>query len=192
MRLFVAAVPPDDVLDDLEVHLEPRREASSEIRWTDRHQWHVTLAFLGAVPERRLDDLTDALARSAARRDPLILRLAGAGAFPNPYAARVLWAGVEQVRGDLVAVAGGIRNASSSMGATPDGTRFSPHVTLGRFPRPTEATRWIRALDAWEGPAWRVEHLALVESHLGEGRGRRPRYEVLAELPLRTGPPPTD
>ena len=70
MRLFVAVVPPDDVLDDLDAHLEPRREAGPEIRWTDRHQWHVTLAFLGDVPERRLDDLTEALARSAARREP--------------------------------------------------------------------------------------------------------------------------
>ncbi|NUQ31517.1 MAG: RNA 2',3'-cyclic phosphodiesterase, partial [Dermatophilaceae bacterium] len=89
MRLFVAVVPPDEVLDDLEEHVAPRREAGPEIRWTDRHQWHVTLAFLGSVPEARLDDLTDALARSAGRRDPLVLRLAGAGAFPNPYAARV-------------------------------------------------------------------------------------------------------
>ena len=70
MRLFVAVVPPDDVLDDLEEHLEPRREAGPEIRWTDRHQWHVTLAFLGDVPERRLDDLTEALARSAATPRP--------------------------------------------------------------------------------------------------------------------------
>ncbi|KRB47497.1 RNA 2',3'-cyclic phosphodiesterase [Terrabacter sp. Root181] len=186
MRLFVAVVPPDGVLDDLEEHVGPRREAGPEIRWTDRHQWHVTLAFLGAVPEARLDALTEALARSAVRRDPLVLRLAGAGAFPNPYAARVLWAGIEQVRGDLGKVAGGIRHASTSAGATPDGTRFHPHLTLGRFHRATEATRWIRALDAWEGPAWRVDHLALVESHLGEGRGRRPRYEVLAELPLRS------
>ena len=122
------------------------------MRWTDRHQWHVTLAFLGDVPERRLDDLTEALTRSAARRDPLVLRLAGAGAFPNPYAARVLWAGVEQVRGDLATVARGIRSSASSVGATPDGTRFHPHVTLGRFARPTEATRWIRALDALGGP----------------------------------------
>jgi RNA 2',3'-cyclic 3'-phosphodiesterase len=185
VRLFVAVVPPDDVLDDLEEHVEPRREAGPEIRWTDRHQWHVTLAFLGGVPEAGLDDLTEALAHSAARRDPLVLRLSGAGAFPNPYAARVLWVGVEQVRGDLVRAAGGIRNAASAVGATPDGTRFHPHLTLGRFHRPAEATRWIRALDAWEGPAWRVEQFVLVESHLGEGRGRRPRYEVLAELPLR-------
>lgn len=187
MRLFVAIVPPDEVLDDLADHVDPRREAGTDIRWTDRHQWHVTLAFLGDVPERRLDDLTEALASSAARRSHFVLRLAGAGTFPNPYAARVLWAGVEQLRGDLVTAASGIRAASNAVGATPDGARFHPHVTLGRFHRPTEATRWIRALDVLEGPAWTATHLMLIESHLGEGRQRRPRYETVAELPLREG-----
>jgi 2'-5' RNA ligase len=184
MRLFVAVVPPDEVLDDLEEHLEPRRAAGGEVRWTDRHQWHVTLAFLGDVPEHRLDDLTEALGRSAAKRNPLVLRLAGAGTFPSPYAARVLWAGVEQVRGDLGAVANGIRSSASSVGATPDGARFHPHLTLGRFARPTEATRWIRALEGLETPAWVAGGAALIESHLGEGRGRRPRYEVVADLPF--------
>jgi 2'-5' RNA ligase len=184
MRLFVAVVPPDEVLDHLEEHLEPRRAVGGEVRWTDRHQWHVTLAFLGDVPERRLDDLTEVLARSAAKRSPHVLRLAGAGAYPNPYAARVLWAGVEQVRGDLTAVAHGIRSSASSVGASPDGTRFHPHLTLGRFAPPTEATRWIRAFEVMEGPAWVADHATLIESHLGEGRGRRPRYEVVADLPF--------
>ncbi len=88
------------------------------------------------------------------------------------------------MRGDLTSVARGIRSSASSVGASPDGTRFHPHLTLGRFARPTEATRWIRALDALEGPAWVADHVTLVESHLGEGRGRRPRYEVVAEMPL--------
>jgi 2'-5' RNA ligase len=188
MRLFVAVVPPDAVLEDLDEHVTPRREAdtpASELRWTDRNQWHVTLAFLGSVPEWRLDDLTEAVSSSAARHDHLVLQLAGAGAFPNPYAARVLWTGVEELRGDLATVANGIRTASNSVGAMPDGSRFHPHVTLGRFHRPTEATRWIRALDAYEGPAWVADRVSLVESHLGQGRGRRPRYEVLGEFPLR-------
>ena|SRR6478735_7084609 len=184
MRLFVAVVPPDEVLDDLDAHLEPRRDAGADLRWTDRHQWHVTLAFLGDVPERRLDDLTEALSRSVAKRSPLVLRLSGAGAFPSPYAARVLWAGVEQVRGDLAAVAHGIRSSASSVGASPDGARFHPHLTLGRFGRPTEATRWIRSLQGLEGPAWVAPGAALVESHLGQGRGRRPRHEVVADLPF--------
>lgn len=184
MRLFVALVPPDDALEHLAAHVEPRREAGAELRWTDPHQWHVTLAFLGAVPEHGLDDLTEALAAVAARRDPLVLRLSGAGVFPNPYAARVLWTGVEVLHGDLRALARATRGAANGVGATPDGTRFHPHVTLGRFPRPAEATRWLRALDAYEGPTWRADEVVLVESHLGEGRGRRPRYEVLASLPL--------
>lgn len=184
MRLFVAVVPPDDVVEHLAEHLEPRVEAGPDLRWADRDQWHVTLAFLGAVTDRRLDEVTEAIAASAGRRQPQLLRVAGAGAFPNPYAARVLWAGVETVEGDLDTVASGIRTACNSVGATPDGTRFRPHLTLARFGHPTEATRWIRALDPYRGPQWRAEHVSLVESHLGEGRGRRPRYEVLAELPL--------
>ncbi|MEO7131810.1 MAG: RNA 2',3'-cyclic phosphodiesterase [Dermatophilaceae bacterium] len=188
MRLFVALLPPDEALDDLDDAVAPRSEADErgdrELRWTDRHQWHVTLAFLGDVPERRLDDLTEGLGRVADRHGHLLVRLTGAGAFPNPYAARVLWAGVEILRGDLDRLVSGLRNASNAAGATPDGTHFHPHVTLGRFHRPTEATRWIRAFDAYEGPVWTASHVALVESHLGQGRGRRPRYEVHAELPL--------
>lgn len=184
MRLFVAVVPPDEVVEHLAEHLMPRVEAGPDLRWTDRAQWHVTLAFLGAVTDRRLDELIEAIADSAGRRDPQLLRVAGAGAFPNPYAARVLWAGVETLEGDLGAVASGIRTACNSVGATPDGTRLRPHVTLARFGHQTEATRWIRALDGYEGPQWHAEHVSLVESHLGEGRGRRPRYEVLAQLPF--------
>ena len=184
MRLFVAVVPPDDVLEHLAEHLAPRIEAGPDLRWADRDQWHVTLAFLGAVAERRLDDLTEAISVSAGRREPPLVRLAGAGTFPNPYAARVLWAGAEALEGDLIEVGTGIRTACSSVGATPDGTRLRPHVTLARFGRPTEATRWIRALDPYQSPSWRARHVSLVESHLGEGRGRRPRYEVLAEMPL--------
>jgi 2'-5' RNA ligase len=31
---------------------------------------------------------------------------------------------------------------------------------------------------------WQPTELALVESHLGQGRGHRPRYEVVAAAPL--------
>ena len=188
MRLFIAIVPPEEVLDDLAEHIEPRRLAdergASELRWTDRHQWHVTLAFLGEVAEWRLDDLSAAVAATASRHPAPLVRLAGAGAFPNPYAARVLFTDVEEVRGDLRRLASGIRTASNGSGATPDGARFHAHVTLGRFRRPTEATRWIRTFEAYEGPVWRADEVALVQSHLGEGRGRRPRYEVVATAPL--------
>jgi RNA 2',3'-cyclic 3'-phosphodiesterase len=43
-RLFVAVIPPSDVLDVLEaIPREPR----DHVRYTTREQWHVTLRFLG-------------------------------------------------------------------------------------------------------------------------------------------------
>ncbi len=84
MRLFVAVVPPDEVLDDLEEHLEPRRDAGVDVRWTDRHQWHVTLAFLGDVPERRLDDLTEALDPLGGQAQPPRPAARGRRCLPQP------------------------------------------------------------------------------------------------------------
>ena len=184
MRLFAAVTPPAEIVEDLAAHLEPRIEAGTEIRWTDPGQWHITLAFMADAPERVLDDLTERLARAAGRHSPFTLSILGAGAFPNPYAARILWAGVADPDGGLGPLARGIRHACNKAGATPDGAHFHPHLTLGRFRRPTEATRWIRALDAFASEPWRVRSVSLIESHLGEGRGHRPRYEVLEELAL--------
>ncbi len=190
MRMFVAVVPPDDVLDDLAGYLEPRQEAGSELRWTDPEQRHVTLAFMADVRARDLDDLLERLGRAAHRREPLRLGLRGAGTFPSPYAARVLWTGVAGEAEGLAQLAHGIRAVCAKAGAAPEGGRFHPHVTLARFRRPMEATRWLRVLEPYAGPSWTAREVTLVESHLGEGRGRRPRYEVVDVFPLeKTGAP---
>jgi 2'-5' RNA ligase len=61
-------------------------------------------------------------------------------------------------------------------------------VTLARTGRPVEATRWIRVLDAYRGPTWQAEELVLVQSHLGEGPRRRPRYETVETFRLGRSP----
>ena len=65
-----------------------------------------------------------------------------------------------------------------------DGQRFHPHLTLGRLGHPDNVTSWVRLLDAYHGPEWLVDEVALVASHLGEGPRRRPRHEVVATYPL--------
>ena len=68
-RMFVAVVPPDDVVEHLDAFLEVRRDAAA-YRWASAEQLHVTLAFLAEVPDRNLDDLVERLGRAAARRTP--------------------------------------------------------------------------------------------------------------------------
>ena len=187
VRMFVAVVPPDDVLDHLDEFLERRRDAG-DFRWVLREQLHVTLAFLADVPDRALDDLGARLERAAGRRTMTATALVGGGAFPSVGRARVLWTGLdldEAGRVEVARLATGARAAASKAGVAVDGARFKPHVTVARLKHPQEATHWVRLLDAYRGPAWTVDHLDLVASYLGQGPRGRPRYESVASFPLR-------
>jgi 2'-5' RNA ligase len=184
-RMFVAAVPPESVVEDLEEFLSVRRDADRDLRWTVPEQWHLTFAFLASVPDRAYDDLVARLGRAARKRAPMAASLAGGGAFPNPGRAKVLWARVEvDDPVELGRLATGCRAAAAKAGIEVPGERFKPHLTLARSGRQFEATRWIRVLEAYRSPGFALDRIALIASHLGEGPRKRPRYQVLEELEL--------
>ncbi|MGC4112916.1 MAG: RNA 2',3'-cyclic phosphodiesterase [Nocardioides sp.] len=186
MRAFVAVQPPREVVENLDAFLDVRR-ASAAFRWAPHEQLHVTLAFLAEVPDHTLDELGERLARAAARRTAFTAAIAGGGAFPDVGRARVLWAGLDlddTASSELERLATGVRAAASRSGVPVDGQRFRPHVTVARLGRPEEVTSWVRLLDAYRGPAWTVDRIALVASYLGEGPRGRPRHETLEEFGL--------
>jgi 2'-5' RNA ligase len=188
--MFVAVVPPDDALGHLDDFLEPRR-AAGDFRWVVREHFHLTLAFLAAVPDRALDDLEERLGRAAHRRTPFPTALEGGGAFPNVGRARVLWAGLDlddDGRTEMARMGTGARAAAGRAGIEVDGARFRPHITIARLRTPTEATSWVRLLDGYRGPGWTVDAIHLVASYLGEGPRGRPRYESVASFPLGSSP----
>lgn len=184
MRLFAAVTPPDEVVEHLDEFLAVRRD-SGPFRWTVPDQWHLTLAFMPDLAERHLDDLLERLGRAGHRRTPFSLRLAGGGAFPNVGRAKVLYVDVRTDGEELHRLATGVRAACTKAGAEVQGGRFRAHLTLARLGHPQELTNWVRLLDGYDGPPWTVEEFALIESHLGEGPRKRPRYDVLETFQLR-------
>ncbi|HEX2704761.1 MAG TPA: RNA 2',3'-cyclic phosphodiesterase [Candidatus Lustribacter sp.] len=187
-RLFVAVRLPDEVSGDLEAFLEPRRDAGTELRWTRPEHWHVTLAFMEAVSDRAVEPLVERLTAAAARCPRFPLWLGGAGAFPHPYDARVLWLGVRGPEQDespaLARLARSARAAANAAGAAPHGAAFRAHVSLARSRRPVEATRWLRTLGTYVSAGFVVDRIELVASHLGEGPRRTPRHETLDTFAL--------
>lgn len=190
-RLFVAITLPIDVTEHLADFLEPRREADSPLRWVAEDRWHITLAFMPQVPERGYDGLVEGLTAAAAKRAPLTLKLAAAGAFPSADRAKLIYAGVqggtdvaEDALAELAQLSRGVRNAANTAGVPVDGTAFRPHLTLARIAKPLDATRWLRVLDTYSGPSWAATEIELVQSELGAGPRGAARYHTLETFAL--------
>ena len=188
-RLFVALRPPAEVRAAL---LAPMAGVAGA-RWQNDNQLHLTLAFLGELDRHGTAAAAEALA--AVRQLPFEVQLGTPGSFDTGRADRVstLWAAVGEVlpekparRGDgpLFRLAASVRHALRGAGLAVDLRRFSPHVTLARFPRggvPREALhRWLA--DTRLPPlAFRVHEFHLVESRMGVGGSH---YAPVASYPL--------
>lgn len=177
-RAFVAVHPPEDVREELAEFLAARPGPA----WTAPEQMHLTLAFLADVPERALEALEENLEDAARSVGAFSCALRGAGAFPHPDRAAVLWLGVGEGAEELSRLARKARGAANRAGVVPDGRAFHPHLTVAR-PRRTNATRWIRVLETFGSRIWSLEEMHLVESVL-PGRGHRPRHRIIATAPL--------
>ena len=94
-RTFIAIAIPEPLNREL---ADLQRTLSSEVagcRWTSSLPFHATLAFLGDVRNRDLNDLCDSHSpRAPATFEPFEVHLEGLGAFPSASRPRVLWAGL--------------------------------------------------------------------------------------------------
>jgi 2'-5' RNA ligase len=176
MRLFVAVDPPAEVLDQFAEFTAGLTVVQAGARVTARHLWHVTLAFIGEVPDERLPAAVEAVDGTVDGQAPATVRIAGGGRFGRGRFT-VMWAGIE---GDLrplrLAVAKELRRVRLPF----DAKRFHPHLTIARpgdrLSR-EEIDVDVANLATYAGPPWTVTGIRLVRSHLGP----KPVYETMHE-----------
>jgi 2'-5' RNA ligase len=166
VRLFAAIDPPAADVDALQRFVD---RDDPRLRWVSPEQWHVTLAFFGEVDAVRADDVSERLARAAARSAPFRLRLAGSGTFPaQSRRARMLWVGIDGDVEALTRLAERCVAAGRRAGITMEKRPFRPHLTLARTRRdPVDLTDRVEALRSWTGGDWPVTGFRLVHSTLG-------------------------
>lgn len=171
MRLFVAVDPPAGAQDHLAAATEGLAVTRTGSRVTARALWHVTLAFIGDVPDEREADAVRALDAAVVGQPPVPLRIAGGGRFGRGRFT-VLWAGVS---GDLVPLRKAVTRQLKRARLPYDAKRFNPHLTIARPGDRIDVGEDIATLRGYEGPQWTVDAVHLVRSYLGP----KPRYETL-------------
>ncbi|MEM3038334.1 MAG: RNA 2',3'-cyclic phosphodiesterase [Thermoplasmata archaeon] len=92
---------------------------------------HITLKFLGDIPESSIDKISESLGKIASRTDRFQAEIVGTGAFPNERAPRVLWVGLSD-GGKLAEIAGEIDASMVEFGIPKEQRPFRPHITIAR------------------------------------------------------------
>ena len=174
-RLFVAIRPPEDIRD----LLLDAMDDSTDFRWQNEDQLHLTLRFVGEVDRPRADDLAAELGRITAQ--PFQLRVAGTGRFEQ-RSSGALWAGVEP-RAPVAALAAKVERASLAVGLEPERRAFHPHITLARWKgrRSREIASFLERTRGLSSDPFEVLNFTLFESRLSRHGAH---YEEVASYAL--------
>ena len=131
MRLFVALEIPSEVRENLADLLKSLRAVSPQTRFVRPENLHVTLKFIGEVPEAKLAAIRGALA-GVRSEQAITLDFRGLGFFSNEKHPRVFWIGIT-ASPNLKPLVTDIEIAAETVGIAREQREFSPHLTLARF-----------------------------------------------------------
>lgn len=202
VRTFVAVELPVEVRDEVGrtqremQHLARMRylPLGNSLKWVAPESIHLTLKFLGDVPEDALAGIGRALLSVVVGRSAVRLALAERGAFPNARSPRVLWIGLT---GDLTALADlqhRVEQELGLLGFAPDNHGFSPHLTLARVREqasPSErraVAELLAQAPASQALAFASAHVSLIKSEL---RPTGALYQTLTTAVLQSVLQPT-
>ena len=133
IRAFIAIELPNEVkasLSTLLNKIKPGHERA--VKWVDPKSIHLTLKFLGNIPENKVVDITKSITNATTDIQPFSLIMQDLGAFPNLRSPRVAWVGVGGDVESVIKMHRNIDRAIAPLGFHPEKRDFSPHLTLGR------------------------------------------------------------
>ena len=190
VRTFVAVTLEPEVLRALEEAQGRLRalDGGRACRWIGADGIHLTLHFLGDVPEGRLPAVFEAVARGCRCFAPIDIGIVGLGCFPNLRQPRIVWAGVHEETGRLIDLQRAIGQELARVGYPPERRPFTPHLTIGRVRRDAargDAAALGRSVSAQPQEVlakMRVERVHVIKSDLGPSGAV---YAVMATSELR-------
>ena len=185
MRVFCAIELRKPTRDLVLRHIARLKTAVPEARasWARDTNVHLTLKFLGEIPQASVSDFSKAASRAATGVQPFSIRLEQTGVFPGHGQPRVLWIGINDCSGKLAELHAGLEEESARAGFAKEARPFHPHLTIARLRQPDHA-RTLAATHQqmeFEPVEIAVSELVVISSELS---GAGPKYTVVSRHAL--------
>lgn len=186
MRLFAAIEIDDQVrqrIAKVQNHLKQELNLSGhEVKWVRPDQIHLTLKFLGEVPDKIITKVCDVVTRTAGQFSGFEFEIAGVGVFGDP--ARVVWAGCKPCQ-PMMKLQQQLEEEFSQLGWDRESRPFSGHLTLCRVKNSAAGRKLAAAVENLNDEMFGtvpVQAVRLLESRLSSAG---PEYTVVCTAPLK-------
>ncbi|ADB18450.1 2'-5' RNA ligase [Pirellula staleyi DSM 6068] len=157
----------------------------AEINWVDTTAMHLTLKFLGDVPETEMNDICRVVEATAKTVEPFELMFRGIGAFPDLTNPKSLWMGLRGGQEELAELYTAIDVAmKEKLGFPRERRAFQPHVTIGRIKHlhdPAGLAEKFAAMSSFDGDLCAVDEVTVFASFLGRSG---PTYDPIGSYEL--------
>ena len=178
-RAFIAIDINEEVRQKL-VDAQKRLTATgAQLKLVEPPNIHITMKFLGEVPEDRISAIVEALRKSAEGVMRFDIDVRGIGVFPNPRYVRVVWAGVGDGRDEIIALQRNLDRELQPLGFRPE-RDFVPHLTIARVKTVEQKERLIAFLKEMTDVEFGVTRAQAVELKQSKLTPKGPIYSTLA------------
>ena len=170
LRCFLAFELPEAVRDLLKGLLAHLKTRPLDVRWVSPQNIHLTMVFLGNIPEDSLGSIKEAVGKTCRKYGPFEAGLTRVGFFGSKRSPRVLWVGMSGDIHHLANFRDALLKALGPFGIKKETRPFRPHLTLGRFRKGAVGDNLLdTVLDEYshiEAGTWILKELVLFKSQL--------------------------
>ena len=187
LRTFIAVELAPSVQGRAAQLIKELQKSGAEVNWVKAPQMHLTLKFLGDVPDTETPDICRVVEKVASQFEPFEVVCRGAGAFPDIHNPKTLWLGFSQGAEELAKLQAEIEDAlKKEMGFGREQRRFHPHLTLGRVKRCDDDARerlsqLLSQHAQYDADLAVIDEVVVFASFLGRGG---PTHEALGRAEL--------
>ncbi|NMA68475.1 MAG: RNA 2',3'-cyclic phosphodiesterase, partial [Desulfitobacterium sp.] len=128
MRLFIAINFPEEILDKIENIKECIAQYAQEGRFVSRENLHLTLEFLGEIPEEKVPKIIEVM--ELIHTPPFTLSLTGTGTFKRKD-GEIFWLGIVKNQ-TLLDLQRELHQYLVERDFELEDRQYRPHITLGR------------------------------------------------------------
>lgn len=186
IRTFICIDLPREVKERLERLQRNLKKIDAKVSWVRPSNVHLTLRFLGGVPESKLAGVHEAATCAAAGVAPFEIEVAGSGCFPSAGNPRVLWVGLAEVTAELSRLHQALEDELHRRGYPREPRKFSPHLTIGRLREPGNGPALAEELlrSGFESARFKVREIIVMRSDLSpKGSTYTPQAVIALGVP---------